>query len=379
MDFSIDEYRARLQRTQEEMAKHDLPVLLLHHPENIQYLTGLDIGVGFFSYHAVAVPFHGDPVLVLRDLEIPAANATSWVESHTSYADDPLHPIRASLDAARRALQGLGLADGRVGVDEHSWFLTLERWKTLQALLPNATLVGEPRIVDHLRLIKSPREIDYIRGAARCVEASIFAGIETVTPGITERQLAIIVFGALVNAGGEMPLSGAVSSGNQTNLLHGSYSDRRLDRGDTVNFELGGIYRHYWARLMRSATVGQPSAVQQRTAETIIRVQDEAIALMWPGTPASVIDRACREPLLAMGLRKTYTNRSGYSLGLNYRPSAGEFIREFLPGVQWVLEPGMVFDMRTMAAGMGFSDMVLVTERGPERLSSMERKLFSCA
>ncbi|MER8874288.1 aminopeptidase P family protein, partial [Mesorhizobium sp. M0814] len=68
----------------------------------------------------------------------------------------------------------------------------------------------------------------------------------------------------------------------------------------------------------------------------------------------------------------------GYSLGLNYRPSAGEFIREFVPGVKWVLEPGMVFDMLMMAAGMGFSDMVLVTERGPERLTSMERKLFSC-
>ncbi|BAV50244.1 dipeptidase [Mesorhizobium loti] len=377
MDFPVEEYKTRLQRTQEEMAKHDLDVLLLHQPENIQYLTGLDAGAGFFSYHAVAVPSHRDPVLILRDVEIPAAHLTSWVTSHTSYADSS-DPIRVSLDAARRALEGLGLAAGRVGVDEHSWFLTLERWKMLQALLPNATFVREPRIVDHLRLIKSPREIDYLRGAARCVEAGIYAGIEAVTPGITERQLAGTVFGALVNAGAEMPLSGVITSGNRTNLLHGSYTDRQLERGDTVYLELSGIHRHYWARLMRTAIVGLPSAEQQHIAETIIRVQDDAIALMRPGTPASVIDRACREPLLATGLRKTYTNRSGYSLGLNYRPSAGEFIREFVPGVEWVLEPGMVFDMLMMAGGMGFSDMVLVTEQGPERLTCMERKLFSC-
>ncbi|TIW73947.1 MAG: M24 family metallopeptidase, partial [Mesorhizobium sp.] len=100
-------------------------------------------------------------------------------------------------------------------------------------------------------------------------------------------------------------------------------------------------------------------------------------ALMRPGTPASVVDRACREPLLASGLRETYTNRAGYSLGLNHRPSAGEFIREFVPGVEWVLEPGMVFHMLMMAAGMGFSETVLVTEKGPERLTTMERKLFS--
>ncbi|OAP45526.1 M24 family metallopeptidase [Sinorhizobium americanum] len=378
MDFSIEEYRTRLQRTQEGMAKHDLPVLLLHQPENIQYLTGLDIGIGFFSYHAVAVPSHGDPVLVMRDAELPAAHVTSWVRSHTSYADHPLEPIRASIDAARRALEGLGVAGGRVGVDEHSWFLTQERSKMLQALLPNATFVAEPRIVDHLRLIKSPREIDYLRGASRCVEAAISAGIEIVKPGITERQLAGTVFGALVNAGGELPLSGVITSGNRTNLLHGCYGDRRLERGDTVNFELSGIHHNYCARLMRTAIVGQLSAEQQRTAETISRVQDEAIALMRPGTPASVIDRACREPLQAMGLQKAFTNRSGYSLGLNYRPSAGEFIREFLPGVEWLLEAGMVFDMRILGGGMGFSDVVLVTERGPERLTSMERKLFSC-
>ncbi|MER8874769.1 aminopeptidase P family N-terminal domain-containing protein, partial [Mesorhizobium sp. M0814] len=85
MDFPVEEYRKRLQRTQEEMAKHDLPVLLLHQPENIHYLSGLH-GVGYFSYHALAVPSHGDPVLILRDVEIPAAHVTSWVRSHTSYA-----------------------------------------------------------------------------------------------------------------------------------------------------------------------------------------------------------------------------------------------------------------------------------------------------
>ncbi|MER9534240.1 Xaa-Pro peptidase family protein, partial [Mesorhizobium sp. M0309] len=186
MDFPGEEYRARLQRTQEEMVKHDLPVILLHQPENILYLTGF-YTTGYFSYHALAVPSRGDPVLILRDMEVPAAHSTSWVKSHTVYAD-AADPLPAWLDAARRALDGLGLAGGRVGVDEHSWFLTVERWKMLQALLPNATLVREPRIVDHLRLIKSPREIDYLRGAARQVEVGMRAGIETISPGVMERE-----------------------------------------------------------------------------------------------------------------------------------------------------------------------------------------------
>ncbi|MBZ9910420.1 MULTISPECIES: M24 family metallopeptidase [Mesorhizobium] len=377
MNFPAEEYRARVQRTQEEMVKHDLPVLLLHQPENIYYLSGLH-GVGYFSYHALAVPGSGDPVLILRDVEVPAAQSTSWVKSHATYSD-VADPLAAWLDTARRALEGLGSAEGRVGVDDHSWFLTPERRTVLQRVLCDASVVAEPRIVDHLRLIKSPREIDYLRGASRLVEAGMHAGIEAIALGVTERQIANEVWSALVKGGSPaMGLGGVITSGNRTNLIHGGYSDRRLERGDTVYFELNGLHQHYWARLMRTAIVGQPSAEQQHIAETIIRVQDDAIALMRPGTPASVIDRACREPLLATGLRKTYTNRSGYSLGLNYRPSAGEFIREFVPGVEWVLEPGMVFHMLMMAAGMGFSETVLVTEQGPERLTCMERKLFSC-
>nr|WP_246754484.1 Xaa-Pro peptidase family protein [Bradyrhizobium diazoefficiens] len=375
MDFPAAEYRERLRRTQEEMAEHDLPVLLLHQPENILYLTGFHT-TGYFSYHALAVPSRGDPVMILRDMEVPAAHSTSWVKSHTIYTD-AADPIPVWLDAARRALDGLGLAGGRVGVDEHSWFLTVERWRMLQALLPNATLVGEPRIVDHLRLIKSPPEIAYLRSAARQVEAGMRAGIEAIAASVTEREIANAVFNALVKAGSRLPLSGIITSGNRTNLIHGSYSDRVLERGDTVYFELNGIHGMYWARLMRTAVVGQPTDEQQRIAETIIRIQDEAIALMRPGISAGVVDQTCREPLLASGLRETYTNRAGYSLGLNYRPSAGEFIREFVPGVKWVLEPGMVFHMLMMAAGMGFSETVLVTEQGPERLTGMERKLFS--
>ncbi|SCK08525.1 Xaa-Pro dipeptidase [Variovorax sp. HW608] len=375
MDFPAEEYRNRLQRTQQEMEKQGLPLLLLHQPENILYLSGF-YTTGYFSYHALAVPSRGDPVLIVRDVEVPAAKDSSWIKSYTTYADAP-DPLPVWLDAARRAIEGLGLGGGRIGVDEHSWFMTVERWKMLQAVLPHANVVAEPRIVDHLRLVKSPREIEYLRGAARCVEAGVQAGIDAIAPGVIERDLGAAVFSAMVKAGSEMPLSGIITSGARTNLIHGDYSDRRLEPGDNVYFEVSGIYHKYWTRIMRTATVGPASSEQLRVAETILRTQSEAIALMRPGTPASVIDRACREPILASGLKDSYTNRVGYSLGLNYRPSAGEFIREFVPGVDWILQSGMVFHMLMMAAGMGFSETILVTDNGAERLTSMERKLFS--
>ncbi len=374
MDFPLEEYRERLLKTQAEMQRIGLPVMVLHQPENILYLTGF-YTTGYFSYHAIVVPAEGDPVLLLRDVELPAARSSSWVGQHFIYKDEP-DPVPAWMDTTRRALEELGLAGGKVGLDEHSWFLTIERWKKLQSLLPNAELVQEPRIVDHIRLIKSSREIALLRVAARQAELGVVAGVAASQAGETERTVATAVFNELLKSGSGLPLSGIIISGTRTDQLHGDFSDRRLEKGDTVYFELQGIHQKYWARIMRTTTVGPATDEQKKAAETIIRIQDEAIALMQPGENAGRVDRAFREPLVASGLKKDYTNRTGYSLGLNYRPSAGEFIREFVPGVDWTLEPGMVFHMLMMGAGMGFSETVLITESGPERLTTMERKLF---
>ena len=374
MEFTMEEFRYRLRRTQEEMEKSNISLLLIHKPENILYLSGFYTSTGFFSYHALAVPSHGDPVMIVRDLEIPTADTLSWIRTYSVYAD-AVDPVPVWMDAAARAIRAMGYENSTIGVDEHSWFLTVERYKELRKLLPHTSFVAEPHIVDTLRIIKSPQEIEYMRDGARMVEAGMKAGLAKVLPGTKENELAAAVFKAQVELGSMIPVIGIITSG-KNDQPHGAYGNRVLQTGDIAYFELVATSHKYDVKMMRSATVGKPTDEQQYAADVILRTQDKAISMMNPGTPASVIDKACREPILAAGLRSTYTNRVGYSIGLNYRPSAGEFIREFVPGVEWTLQPGMVFHMLMMAAGHGFSESVLITENGPERLTKLDRTLY---
>jgi Xaa-Pro dipeptidase len=142
--------------------------------------------------------------------------------------------------------------------------------------------------------------------------------------------------------------------------------------------ELVPTVKGYSARLMRPTVIGPPSAVQAETARRLIEIQDEQLAAMKPGAVARDVDRICREGVLEAGLRETYDNITGYTLGY-YAPSgprSSDFTRIFLPTSEWTLEAGMVFHMYTSARGMAFSETVLVTERGPERLTRLERQLF---
>jgi Xaa-Pro dipeptidase len=135
----------------------------------------------------------------------------------------------------------------------------------------------------------------------------------------------------------------------------------------------------YSARLMRPTVIGPPSPEQAETAGRLIAIQDDQIAAMKPGAVARDVDRVCRARVLAAGLRESYDNFTGYTLGYygaTHPPRTSDFTRAFVPTADWVLEPGMVFHMYTGAGGMAFSETVLVSEDGPERLTHLERHLF---
>ena len=58
-------------------------------------------------------------------------------------------------------------------------------------------------MVEEGRMIKSPREIEYITQAARATEAGVLAGIEASAVGATENEVAAAVHTAQIKAGSE--------------------------------------------------------------------------------------------------------------------------------------------------------------------------------
>ena len=114
-------------------------------------------------------------------------------------------------------------------------------------------------------------------------------------------------------------------------------------------------------------------------AETLISLQDSQIAALRPGAVAADVDRIVREGVVAAGLRTSYDNITGYTLG--FYPTSTQHISDFThiftPKADWVLQKGMTLHMYASAAGLALSESVLVTDEGVERLTKSERKLFA--
>ncbi|MBM3573908.1 MAG: aminopeptidase P family protein [Alphaproteobacteria bacterium] len=170
------------------------------------------------------------------------------------------------------------------------------------------------------------------------------------------------------------------AGGRGWGFLHGHLRDQPLQVGDTLHLELVPIVQGYSARLMRPAVIGATTEAQRHDAARIVAVQDRQIAAMRPGAIGRDVDAICRAGLMESGLRESYDNPTGYTLGYYHfsTPRTSDFTRVFNPSADWRLEAGMVFHMYASARGMAFSETVLVTSSGPERLTRMERKMIEC-
>ena len=368
--FPRDEYLHRVERVQRALRERGLAALLAFQPESVTYLTGF-FTRGYGSFQFVVIPAEGEPCLVCRDMERYYLEHTS-VFQNPHYWNDSDDKLAVAADVIRHMVG----RNEQVGAELGAWQLNAARFEAIRRTLPDLHFEDASDIVLRLRQVKSLTEIAYQRRAARAAEAGMKAAADTARAGISERELAAQVCAAMIRAGSDHPGPGVLSSGERALHLHGGYSDRVLEARDLVQLEVTPCVRHYHARFMRPIRIGGVSDADHRLAETLLEIQDEALAAVRPGVPATVPDAVYRDGVLSRGLAKRYTNKTFYSVGLLLPPSGGEPL-EASPGCGWLFEENMVLHTYVLAQGFGFSETIAITADSYECLTRFPRSLIA--
>lgn len=369
--FERSEFDQRIRRLRVELRRLELDVALFDEIEAMTWLAGY--GNSENRWRCVAVPMEGDPFFLIRALDAGPCRQRSWIADVPTFRDweDPFAVLAQSL-ASRR------LHEARIGLDFGSYGMPLARFEQLKAALPRAKFVDLGPIVWELRLTKSPAEVGLLRRAAGVADEAMRRTAKTCVRGASQRAAAKAAVAAYVELGADPSPPGPISAGRGWDFLHAHLEDAELGDQDVVHIELTPRVGGYSARIMRCAVVGSASPALAGVAERLAAIQDRQIEAMRPGAHAAEVDAIMREGVLSAGLRETYDNITGYTLGL-YAPAGprtSDFTRIFHPKADWRLEPGMVFHMYGSGSGASFSETVLVTEGGPERLTKLPRTLI---
>ncbi len=381
--FSLDEYQERLDALRQRMEKRGADVLLVTSPENLYYLSGYQTP-GYYWYQTLLVPLERDPVFIVRLNEDSNVGPLSWVEDSRPYEDHD-----DWIAHTRDTLADIGLDKKRIGLDYDSFFLRTRDEKRLTAALPSAAFVDGAGLVEQGRVVKSAREIEYIRHAAKAAEAGLRAGIEACRAGVTENDVAAEAHQAQIRAGSEytgLPIF--IRTGARDAQTHATWYRTVLEPGDSVTMEMPACINRYHAALYGQVYLGDPPAELLRGMEIGNEIMRKAKEAIRPGVPAGEIHNLVQDNLEeAMGSASRRNSRTAYSIGIAFAPDWGEgHILSMMQGEERLLEAGMTFHLlagHVVLPGLGrvkrscCSDTILVTEDGCETLTGgVEHKVY---
>jgi len=367
---------SRISRLAGELAAANLGALIVTHPPNIRYLTGLNASAG------AAILRDGQCTLIVdfryRDAALAAAGAEASIRVRV--AAEGIDAAVAS-DIAAGPVSRIGIEAAHLPVARYNRLaaaLALDAPFPLDAVVPPPALVPTERLVERMRAIKDEGEIATLREAARRLSLVASRAREFARPGLRETEVAAAIDAALRDAGFERPaFDTIVASGPNSALPHARPTPRPLAEGDGVLLDFGGIYDGYCVDLTRTLHLGAWSEAFRRLFVAVSEARGAALGAVKAGALATDIDKAARQVFRAHGLLEAFGHGTGHGLGLEVHEEPR--ISPLAPADDRV-SPGMVFTIEPGAyiAGVGgvrIEDDVLVTEDGCEMLTDVAVEL----
>jgi Xaa-Pro aminopeptidase len=372
MQVAPGEYHlARLARLRTNMRAASLDALVVTSLPNIAYLTGL------FASTAVVVVGQDELRLFIDGRYLgPAGDRQAELGQILSLT---LVPAGGSFEGSVAETAGRYGA-GRIGFEAGS--LTFRQHRDLATKLASLgsqlALEATDGLVETLRNVKDRWELGRLRDAAARLSDTAKCIIPKALAGMRERDLAGIVEAELRRAGFDKPaFDTIVASGPNSAIPHYRSGDRRLEAGDFVVLDFGGMLDGYAVDLSRTLVLGSASTKARDLLTTVTAAQQAAFDAVRIGRPATEIDDAARQVLVRAGLGDAFSHGTGHGLGLEVheRPRVARF-RPDLPVEP--LEAGMVFTLEPGAylpgwGGVRIEDDVVVTTDGPEWLTDVPR------
>lgn len=385
LPFALSEYRARLQAIRAEMARRSLDLLVVNDVANQHYITGYD-GWSFYTPQVVLVPLADEePVWIGRAMDAAGGLLTAWMKPENIVGFPEDHVQRADrhpMDWIAAWINRKGWGRGNIGIELEAYYYSPKAHARLTAGLPNATFHDADLLVNWIRSVKSPAEVDYLRKASRLAEAAVRAAYDTIAPGVREcdaiaKIQAAQVAGAPDFAGDITALPPTILAGENASAPHVMWSDRRFGENETVALELAGVVRRYTAGLARTLQLGKMPVKVNDTSKAVLEGMEAVLASIGPGVTAEAVEASWRKVIERHGLKKE--SRIGYSIGVAYPPDWGEHTISLRPGDTTILKPGNVLHsilgMWMDGWGIEVSETILVTETGCETLTNFPRDI----
>lgn len=300
----------RLAALRERLIQHDLDALLISCPENRRYISGFTARAEF--------PESCGMLLVSQEAAWLLTDFRYQEWAHKEAPDFAVQVYRGALGETLAEILGR-LEVKRLGFE--AAYLTCRQYQRLTEEIAAADreVAWQPTegLVEALREIKTPEEMEVLRQALALSESVLQEVAGLLAPGLTERQVAWEIERRLRERGAEaLAFPPIVAAGPNSAQPHHHPGDCRLKEGEPIIIDLGARVEGYCADLTRTYLLGPPDEQFVKIYRLVYRAQKRAEAELKAGLDSLRADALARDLIAAAGFGEAFGHSLGHGLGL---------------------------------------------------------------
>lgn len=255
--------------------------------------------------------------------------------------------------------------------------------KKCKADFPAHQFAKSNPILQEIRGIKEPEELDVMQTACNITEKGFRRLLGFVKPGVWEYEIeAELMHEFLRNKSKGFAYTPIIASGNNANVLHYVVNNQQCKDGDLLLMDVAAEYANYSSDLSRTIPVnGKFTDRQKAVYEAVLRVKKEATKMLVPGTIWAEyhkeVGKIMTSELLGLGLldkadvqnekkdwpayKKYFMHGTSHHIGLNTH-DYGLLKTPMKANMVFTVEPGIYIPKEGF--GIRLEDDVVIQEKG---------------
>jgi len=352
----------RLNKLRQKLAEKEADAFFISQPENRYYLSGFDGSDGFL----LITPQNTILATDFRYIEQAKRQAPDYeIFQITNNIADWFPRLVTEFNLKR-----LGFEAGHI-----TFALYQQLTDALNKAKSRLKLVSVNGLVESLRAIKEPGEIELITKAAAISDGALEYIEDIIHIGMSEKEIAWEIEKFMREQGSQtIPFEIIAASGPNSALPHAQPSEHAIRSGEPIVIDIGARIGGYGSDLTRTLCLGSHDDAFNKVYDTVLSAQQTAIAAIKEGMTGGEADNLARKVIKQAGYGEAFGHSLGHGIGLapHELPRLGPNSKEHLVNsMVFSIEPGIYL---TGWGGVRIEDTVAM-ESGKIRVISKARKI----
>jgi Xaa-Pro aminopeptidase len=350
----------RIYKLRQLFIEKEIDGIMVSQPENRYYLSGF---LGSDGY-----------LFITERKKILAVDFRYVEEGKNTAPEFEIFQITGQLDWFIQLTNTLNIRRLGFEADNVTYALYRQFTETIQKSGSSLQLIPTNGIIESIRSIKEPGEMDLMQKAVNVSDKAIDYIKNIVHPGMTELKAAWEIEKFMRDNGSKaVPFELIVGAGPNGALPHAHPSERPIKEGEPVVIDIGARCGNYTSDLTRTIYIGKLDDTFRKVYDIVLGAQLSAMSIIREGMTGEEADNIARTFIQETGYGEYFGHSLGHGVGLvtHESPRLGmRSIDRLVNGMVFTIEPGIYLPGR---GGVRIEDTVFLEDGKVKSLSHADK------